>query len=151
MLKNGGRWLLAASFLFVVVTFLFTQYGYRLPAEENVFYNVHFYYIRGRIFTYPLDGPVYIDNALTWVEWGSQKQNLSNLSCHSHENTFFHLIAMSGDAKIKSNTKLLCYAVSKSFSRLSTLKVHFYQPRTQQVTLRHHIHLTEVSLYLYLR
>lgn len=68
MLKNGGRWLLAASFLFVVVTFPFTQYGYRLPAEENVFYNVHFYYIRGRIFTYPLDGPVYIDNVLTSVE-----------------------------------------------------------------------------------
>lgn len=55
---------------------------------------------------------------------------------------------MSGDAKIKSNTKLLCYAVSKSFSRLSTLKVHFYQPRTQQVTLRHHIHLTEEIILL---
>ena len=53
MLKNGGWWLLTALFIFVVVTFLFTQYGYRLPAEENVFYNVRFYYIRGKIFTYP--------------------------------------------------------------------------------------------------
>lgn len=30
------------------------QYGYRLPQEENVFYNVHFYYIQGKIFTYLL-------------------------------------------------------------------------------------------------
>ncbi|XP_068712086.1 uncharacterized protein C18orf63-like [Montipora foliosa] len=29
------------------------MYGYRLPQEENVFYNVHFYYIKGKIFTYP--------------------------------------------------------------------------------------------------
>lgn len=33
---------------------LFSQYGYRLPPEENVFYNVQFYYIRGKVFTYPL-------------------------------------------------------------------------------------------------
>ena len=31
-----------------------SQYGYRLPQEENVFYNVHFYYIQGKTFTYPL-------------------------------------------------------------------------------------------------
>ncbi|XP_029186645.2 uncharacterized protein LOC114954260 [Acropora millepora] len=29
------------------------MYGYRLPQEENVFYNVHFYYIQGKTFTYP--------------------------------------------------------------------------------------------------
>lgn len=29
------------------------MYGYRLPSEENVFYNVHFYYIKEKIFTYP--------------------------------------------------------------------------------------------------
>ena len=68
MLKNGGWWLLTALFIFVVVTFLFTQYGYRLPAEENVLYNVRFYYIRGKIFTYPLDGPVFHRQCADLVE-----------------------------------------------------------------------------------
>lgn len=57
---------------------------------------------------------------------------------------------MSGDAKIKSNTKLLSYKVSKNFSRLFMLKVHFYEPRTQQVTLRHGIHILQKSHYIYI-
>lgn len=57
---------------------------------------------------------------------------------------------MSGDAKIKSNTKLLSYTISKNFSRLFMLKVHFYERRTQQVTLRHHIHILQKSHYIYI-
>lgn len=57
---------------------------------------------------------------------------------------------MSGDAKIKSNTKLLSYTVSQNFSRLFMLKVHFYEQRTQQVTLRHHIHTLQKSHYIYI-
>lgn len=57
---------------------------------------------------------------------------------------------MSGDAKIKSNAKLRSYTVSKSFSTLSVLKVHFYQLRALRVTLRHHIHILQKSHYIHI-
>lgn len=52
--KNDADWHCDKRPKTVSLLLFLLQYGYRLPQEENVFYNVHFYYIQGKTFTYPL-------------------------------------------------------------------------------------------------
>lgn len=52
--KNDADWHCDKRSKTFSLLLLLLQYGYRLPQEENVFYNVHFYYIQGKTFTYPL-------------------------------------------------------------------------------------------------